>query len=536
MPAPPRPASRGPVLRRRALVRSSLVGVGLIALTTSGMPVALADDEESDLDTSGVQADLGGVVKPAPEVLVLDDEVVDDEVVDDQVVDDEVVEDEVSDDTGTAPAATIEGFFGRGKSVDFQIEYDDTTAPSGLDLSGAVFTLTGTGGEGTFTCTTDEAGSCSVEAIRSPAYAWFYGMVGAGPQVASESHALVPPGTYTVTQTDSAVGLTAAADSATVSLCHEDEICKTKEFEPVVNDSVFRSPVVSSVHDAVTGAPIEGAVYTLTGPGFSYVPNDDEEWVEEEPAEDSEEGSELSINVFPTEERSEEERSEEEIADEDEPDADGSLLQEVWATSAADGSLTFDWWFLPGTEYVLTPVGTVDGYQADTETTGIEIGAPTGDRPASLDPRLLAPIAVPGSVVPDPVVPDPVVPDPVVRGPVAPPAPAPSGGGTPSGGEAPAGVTAPAGREAPPVPVAPAAEPSTPASPSPSTPSASSTAGRSSGLTSSDPVAKGADQAELSTVSSSLPDRGLVMALGGLFLIAILVAFGLVRRHARRRG
>ncbi|MCW2618834.1 MAG: hypothetical protein JWR28_1983, partial [Modestobacter sp.] len=43
MRAPTRSAApRGPVLRRRGLTRGSLVGVGLLALTTSGMPAALA--------------------------------------------------------------------------------------------------------------------------------------------------------------------------------------------------------------------------------------------------------------------------------------------------------------------------------------------------------------------------------------------------------------------------------------------------------------------------------------------------------------
>jgi hypothetical protein len=45
-----------------------------------------------------------------------------------------------------------------------------------------------------------------------------------------------------------------------------------------------------------------------------------------------------------------------------------------------------------------------------------------------------------------------------------------------------------------------------------------------------------ADRPELDTVSSSLPDKGLVMALGVLFLVIVVVGLGFVRRHARRRG
>jgi hypothetical protein len=542
MLAPPRPASRGPVLRRRALTRSSLVGIGLIALTTSGMPVALADDEEPDLGTSGLEADLDGVEKPAPEVLVLD------EVVDDEVVDNDVV---------AAPAASIEGFFGRGKEVSFQVGYDDTTAPTGLDLSGAVFTLSS--GDDEFFCTTDVSGSCSVEAIRHPAYAWAYAYLGFQPQVASDSHALVPPGSYTVTQTGNPLGLAVAADSAQVYLCNEDEYCEDDEFEPVVNDSVFRSPVVSAVRHSVTGAPIEGAVYTLTGPGY-YVLGNEDEWYDEDESsgdegsdegsgdEGSDEGSEgedvdiLRVEAVPEDddadgeitdgEITDEEITDEEIIDGDESDPDAPLLQEVRATSAADGSLTFAGWFLPDTEYVLAPVGTVDGYEADTETTGIEITAPAGDQLASLDPRLLDPIVVPATV--DPVTPNPT-PPPAPNPPPAPaPISAPVGGGARTGGGAPAGGQA--GRVVAPAPAVLAEEPSAAQESSPSAPTASASIGGTSAPASSAPAVAGADAPELSTVSSNLPDRGLVMALGGLFLIAIVVAFGLVRRHARRRG
>jgi hypothetical protein len=50
------------------------------------------------------------------------------------------------------------------------------------------------------------------------------------------------------------------------------------------------------------------------------------------------------------------------------------------------------------------------------------------------------------------------------------------------------------------------------------------------------PQAQGATSPAIATVSSNLPDKGLLMALGVLFLIVVVVAAGLVRRHARRRA
>jgi hypothetical protein len=442
MLAPPRPTTRGPVFRRRTLARGSLVGVGLLALTASGMPVAVAGDEALDPAAPGPEADLDGVGESAPEVLNAEGTELD-----------------------ARPASSIQGFFGSGKTVGFQVDYDEDTAPSGLDLSGAVFTLTR--GDANVTCTTSATGFCSV--------------------TSAENGGNVPPGTYDVTQTAHPVGLAAATGVGSVHLCSWFEgyigACQYDTFETVVNDSVLRSPVVTSVEDAITGAPIEGAEYTLTGPGFSYAPTRDVA---------------AAVTAPPT--------------------------QEVRATSAADGGLTFTGWFLPGTAYVLAPVDSVDGYLPDVETTGIEIAPSTGVLSASLDPRLLTPIDSPAPVAP-------VVPggdtSPVTPAPVPAPVAAPAGAGAPVVGR-------PGRGAAPAEPVA--AEPSTPITPvTPTTPPATTTFNRSGAADpTAAPLAGGSATPQLATVSSNLPDKGLAIALGGLFLIAILVGFGLVRRHARR--
>ena len=445
MLAPPRPPARGPVLRRRALARGSLVGVGMLALTASGIPAAFADDEVVDPGTPGPEAGLAPVAESAPEVL----------------------NPAVKEVDAARPVATIEGFFGSGKSVGFQVAYDEATAPSGLDLSGAVFTLTG--GAGVYTCTTDVTGFCGI--------------------TSTDDDGAVRPGTYAVTQTAHPVGLASATGVGSAHLCSWIEgaigICAHDPFETVVNDSVLRSPVVTSVKDAITGAPIEGAKYTLTGPGINYAPTRDA----------------VAAAVTP----------------------ESPLRQEVGATSAADGSLTFSGWFLPDTAYVLAPVSSVDGYVADTETTGIEIAQSTGALPVSLDPRLLTPIGIPAPVVPG------------GDTPAVTPAPVPAPAATPAGAGAPA-VSRP-GRVAAPAPAAPAepiaAEPATP-----SASSATTTFDHRSGAgePATPPQARGASSPAITTVSSNLPDKGLLMALGVLFLIVVVVAAGLVRRHARRRA
>ena len=195
-------------------------------------------------------------------------------------------------------------------------------------------------------------------------------------------------GDFSVTQTGHPVGLASATGVGAVHLCGSMYPgCSTDPFEPVVNDSLFRSPVVSSVEDSVTARPVAAAGYTLTGPGYVVRPGL---------------GDAAAAYL-----------------------GDGSP-QTVRASSAADGSLTFPGWFLPGTGYVLTPDGAVDGYHADADTTGIEIAPSSGALPVSLTRRLLTPIAVPAPV--DPIVPAPTP----TTAQVSDPAPRPRPAGTPA--------------------------------------------------------------------------------------------------------
>jgi hypothetical protein len=271
---------------------------------------------------------------------------------------------------------------------------------------------------------------------------------------------------------------------------------------------------VSAVRDAITGAPIEGAVYTLTGPG--YVPAQAHD-VADEGSDEGSEGDNIGPDTRPlTDAPADTHAAAAERVAVDE------LLPTVEAASAADGSLTFPGWFLPGTDYVLSPVGVVDGYEADSETTTIEIEAPTTARSASFDARLLTPIGMagPGDSTPTPG-PTPVAAPAAVA--------APAGAGAPAVGRP--------GRVAAPAPAAPAepiaAEPATP-----SASSATTTFDHRSGAgePAIPPQARGATSPAITTVSSNLPDKGLLMALGVLFLIVVVVAAGLVRRHARRRA
>jgi hypothetical protein len=490
MSAPSSTTTRVPSIGRRGLARGSALGVGLLVAAGAFAPVALADEETTG-DTPGPEADLGtDDVQPLP-----------------------VNDDPTEGDEGPGaerPAASLEGFFGSGKSVGFQVTYDDTTAPGDLDLSGAVFALAGAAGS--FSCTTDDTGYCSVEAQIDPGLLPFV-----GPQSGSPQHAIVPPGDYAVTQTGSPVGLAAAGESGQVHVCGMFQPCETHAPGPVVNDSAFRSPVLSSVEDAITGAPIEGAEYTLTGPAYPALAP------EEAPADDegNDESGDPEVEVLEAERVAEED----DVADDTVADED-PLLQTVAATSDADGDLVFEAWFLPGADYVLTPESTVDGYVADRETTGVEIAPSTGDLPAALAPRLLTPIVIPAPVVP--ATPSVVPPAPPVTGPA--PAAVPAGGGVAPGSARP-------GRVATSVPAVPAvpvvtepAAPTTPAAPS------TTASGRPAAAKPTLAPQAGAATPELTTVSSNLPDKGLAMALGGLFLIVVLAAIGLVRRHARRRA
>ena len=198
---------------------------------------------------------------------------------------------------------------------------------------------------------------------------------------------------------------------------------------------------------------------------------------------------------------------------------DGTEVPGTWGpvTSQADGTVTFDGWFPPGAGYSLTPA---DPAEPATlfEITAPDLGTASPwplTWPAWTVDRTISPVPPPRFDVPVTPVPVPAAVTP--SAPVQPPA----SGRRPQ----PAVVV-------PPIVTEPPAEPATP-----SAPSATRTFDRSgAGEPTAVPLAGGTATPELTTVSSNLPDKGLAMALGALFLIVVLVAIGLVRRHARRRA
>jgi hypothetical protein len=471
------------------------VGVGLLALTASGMPAALADDEPVD-DTAGP-------------------EVVQDEVGQSQreVLDGEVAAGEEQ----VAPAAAIEGFFGEGKSVGFTIGYDSETVPAGLDLSGVTYTLTASGSD-RGSCTTDRSGWCDVSAEIDP--------MGMFDENASLTDDLLTPGYYAVRQTGAPTGLVPVVRTSAdqVHLCGFFEGCDDSGSVTVGHDSLFSSPVVAQVVDEATEQPIEGAVYTLTGPADLITPLDDSSG--EGSGEGSDEGSDeltelAQARVAVTED-----------------DLGDPLLETVEATSTEDGTLSFAGWFLPSTEYVLSPVGSVAGYQADEASIAVELAGPSGGtRGAVIGQRLLVPVP---SVVETPATPPTETVTPPVTPPVTPapsPSPSPSPAASPSAsvpsaaGAAGSRSAASVGRAVDPAPVDASASPV--AAPSSSS-SAAATTNRSGPPAPA--VAPLADEPELKTVGSSLPDMS-VIGFGLAFLLLVMAGLGyLVRRRARSNG
>ena len=150
MLAPSSTTTRRPALGRRGLARGSALGLGLFVAAGAFAPAALADDETTG-ETPTPEVDQGS--GDAPLVAINDAPVAG-----------------VGDVAAARPGASLEGFFGRGKTVGFQVSYDDHTAPKGLDLSGAVFTLTGPAG--TYSCTTGRTAPAPCRATSTSTGPW----------------------------------------------------------------------------------------------------------------------------------------------------------------------------------------------------------------------------------------------------------------------------------------------------------------------------------------------------------------------------
>ncbi|MGY1620583.1 hypothetical protein ACI789_00115 [Geodermatophilus sp. SYSU D00965] len=260
MSASRRPA-RVPRPSRAAVARGSALGLGLLVASAATAPAALA--EVDDAATGGAdprtqpeeQRPAAAPLNETPAAAAVED--------------------------------PLDGDFGLGKaSVPIGIAVDGI-APRDLDLSGGQFTLTSTADEtASFRCTTDVAGACRVE-------------FGTG-RSEDPSVVRVPAGAYALRQTTPVPGLAPAAGrSWTISICDPEEesfaglFCSMASAVPyelaVANTSRFHTRIETTVVDRVTGRPVSGVGYELTGPDYRHAPDAetaDDCQAAEEPEED----------------------------------------------------------------------------------------------------------------------------------------------------------------------------------------------------------------------------------------------------------
>lgn len=241
MSAPPLLARRGAALRRHALTRGSVLGVGLLALGAAGLPAALAEEG------SGPSAPDLSPAAPTPAVPTPTGPV--------------LVETAQLSPGVSGPLAAD---FGVGKQFDLALAVDGA-APADLDLSGAQFAFTRQGaGTPAATCTTTATGTCTVA----------YGSAGfPGTTVHLTS------GDYTITQLQGVDGLRPVA--GVIGTIHMDagaygysnnQLVPTSRPVEVTNVSEYSEHVTATVVDAGTGRPLAGAGYTLTAAAAPEVP------------------------------------------------------------------------------------------------------------------------------------------------------------------------------------------------------------------------------------------------------------------------
>jgi hypothetical protein len=301
MPAPARRPSRRPLVTRRAVASGSVLGVGLLI---AGAPAALADDSTPGTDP-GAQQVQPDVQQPTVQPPLQD----------------------VPDPVMVGDGVELGGDFGTGKFFDV---YLDPTGdyPADLDLSGATFTLTGDAGQA-YSCTTVVSGDCEFMSANffgnlpfSPVGQLPFASV-AGDPADPNGDALpvpsqpVPDGTYTLSRTGAVTGLDPVLGTlGTVTL--SGHVSNWATDGDIPDASLFRTAVDTTVVDSVTGAPVAGATYGLSGPDYPH-----------------------AAGVV------------------------GTALDAGPATSTSTGALTWgSGWFLPGT-WTFTPSGTPTGYRPD---------------------------------------------------------------------------------------------------------------------------------------------------------------------------
>ena len=386
------------------------------------------------------------------------------------------------------------------------------TVPSGLDLSGAEFELTGAGTVGT--CVTDQLGSCSVQVLAT-------GETSELP-LAGAAIAL-PEGEYEVRQTWASPGLAPAAEIPVLGLCvsTDAEACATTT--TVQNASLFRRTVEAEVRRS--GVVADGAEVTLIGPGFVATGS--------EPGPDDPVTSWPAYETFPV-------------------------------TTGADGVATFYGWFVPG-EWSFAVDGEEEPQTFLLETTAEETEAPwqvdlvltpamdPGEGEGEGDGGTTTPTTPPAAPTTTPAAPTTTPAGPTAgtdgtpglpatapsaaptspgTAPVAPAAGGTSGTGPATGRTAPRAVT---GQPVtPPVEQPPAPEAAQPPA-SPAAPATGSAPGNA--LPGGTTVVAADDAPELRTESDTrLLTAGLVTGVGILFVVLVLTGYYVLRSRARRRA
>jgi hypothetical protein len=217
MLAPPRTATRGRVPSGRALIRSALVGVGLLALTASGLPAAFAGTEESLMPV------------------------------------------------------TFGGDLGKAHAIDLTIAPSGEVPPT-LSLEGATLALTD--GSVSAMCTTDAAGVCEVQATNGKAVSQ-----GTKLQLPAGVYTVRQTGGIAGLQVDGMrywqIELCMPGSKSTCASTGIATITNTSLYRRHLSTTVLSA---GAADGSGVGAPLAGAAFELTGPDYPRrpaVPNDD---------------------------------------------------------------------------------------------------------------------------------------------------------------------------------------------------------------------------------------------------------------------
>ncbi|MGY1814760.1 hypothetical protein [Blastococcus sp. SYSU D00820] len=530
MTAPTTDAPRFPSARRRGAARGAVLGMGLLVAAGAGMPAAAADDETAAPTTTPAPAPTteaaGAPLNQAP--------------------------------VPTAPtAADLTADFGLGKNLGVFVE-PDGVFPQDLDMSGAEIAFrpvevvadpTGVEGvqdadgtaylEGEPTiCTTDADGACHAGNLMGwgpLGLAEEGGDTGTADSEADPSLVVLEPGLYLVEQLSSSTGFAHEPGIlGTVRVCGFGDFiavaegidgavpCESFPALSAPNASLFSTAVWTTTLDAVTGAPVPGVAYELTGgPDYPRVPG-------------AEPGDCQPMDIGET------------------PDGDLPTAQATDSglpVTDAAGDLTFPGCHLPG-DRTLRAVGVPAGYQAGQSFT-VPVGVPPMDERSGEPDRV---VRVTVGLLPVGAVPAPPSTPSTPSVPSTPPAAPTATGGTGSTGGTGArpstgtGTGTGAGTGARPGSAGTASSPSAPAATgsAPAAPTAPATAASSPSPAKPTPARPSAPTAvspaddvpvvALETESSTeLLEVGLI-GFGVLFVAAVVVAIGVLRRRARRQS